>query len=121
MDTCGTKIWLPGISDPDALETASMLCGTAAMREHGEEWTSRHLVMTPDMIRQLPLPGRWSFAGRTPLLSLGCGWPGKIRCTGGLGLAGGPLLRSRPLLGLNPLDVHIVWMRGHRRLVSWGR
>jgi type IV secretory pathway TraG/TraD family ATPase VirD4 len=54
MDTCGAKIWLPGISDPDALETASMLCGTAAMREHGEEWTSRHLVMTPDMIRQLP-------------------------------------------------------------------
>jgi type IV secretion system protein VirD4 len=54
MDTCGAKIWLSGISDPDALETASMLCGTAAMREHGEEWTSRHPVMTPDMIRQLP-------------------------------------------------------------------
>jgi type IV secretory pathway TraG/TraD family ATPase VirD4 len=55
LDTCGTKIWLPGISDPDALETASMLCGTAAMREHGENWTSRHPVMTPDMIRQLPV------------------------------------------------------------------
>jgi type IV secretory pathway TraG/TraD family ATPase VirD4 len=54
MDTCGAKIWLPGISDPYALETASMLCGTAAMREHGETWTSRHLIMTPDMIRQLP-------------------------------------------------------------------
>ena len=54
MDTSGVKMWLPGISDPDALETASMLCGTAAMREHGEDWTSRHPVMTPDMIRQLP-------------------------------------------------------------------
>ncbi len=54
MDTCGTKIWLPGISDPSALETASMLCGTAAMREHGETWTSRHPIMTPEMIRQLP-------------------------------------------------------------------
>lgn len=31
-----------------------MLCGTAAMREHGEDWTSRYPVMTPDMIRQLP-------------------------------------------------------------------
>ncbi len=53
-DTSSAKIWLPGISDPDALETASMLCGTAAMREHGEDWTSRHPIMTPDMIRQLP-------------------------------------------------------------------
>jgi len=54
LDTSGVKIWLPGISDPYALDTASMLCGTAAMREHGEDWTSRHPVMTPDMIRQLP-------------------------------------------------------------------
>jgi type IV secretory pathway TraG/TraD family ATPase VirD4 len=48
MDTSGAKIWLPGISDPDALETASMLCGAAAMREHGEDWTSRHPAMTPE-------------------------------------------------------------------------
>jgi hypothetical protein len=54
LDTSGTKIWLPGISDPGALETASMLCGTAAMREHGQDYTSRYPVMTPDMIRQLP-------------------------------------------------------------------
>jgi len=53
-DTSGTKIWLPGISDPAALDAASMLCGTAAMREHGQDYTSRHHVMTPDMIRQLP-------------------------------------------------------------------
>jgi type IV secretion system protein VirD4 len=53
-DTTGARIWLPGITDPDALDTASMLCGTAAMREHGEQWTSRHPIMTPDMIRQLP-------------------------------------------------------------------
>jgi type IV secretory pathway TraG/TraD family ATPase VirD4 len=53
-DTSSAKIWLPGISDPAALETASLLCGTAAMREHGQDWTSRHPVMTPDMIRQLP-------------------------------------------------------------------
>jgi type IV secretion system protein VirD4 len=54
MDTSAAKLWLPGISDPAALETASLLCGSAAMREHGEEWTSRHPIMTPDMIRQLP-------------------------------------------------------------------
>ncbi len=57
MDTSGAKIWLPGISDPATLEAASTLCGTAAMREHGEERHSRHPVMTPEMIRQL-LPGR---------------------------------------------------------------
>ena len=54
LDTSGVKAWLPGISDPDALETASLLCGDAAMREHGQDWTSRHPVLTPDMIRQLP-------------------------------------------------------------------
>ncbi len=54
LDTSGAKIWLPGISDPATLETASLLCGTAAMREHGDDQASRHPVMTPDMIRQLP-------------------------------------------------------------------
>jgi len=54
LDTSAIKIWLPGISDPRTLETASLLCGDTAMHEHNEEWTSRHPVMTPDMIRQLP-------------------------------------------------------------------
>jgi len=54
MDTSGAKIWLPGISDPATLEGASTLCGTAAMREHGEDRHTRHPVMTPEMIRQLP-------------------------------------------------------------------
>jgi type IV secretion system protein VirD4 len=54
MDTSGAKIWLSGISDPATLDAASALCGTAAMREHGEDRHSRHPVMTPEMIRQLP-------------------------------------------------------------------
>jgi hypothetical protein len=33
---------------------AADLCGQAALKEYGEEWHSRHDVMTPDMIRQLP-------------------------------------------------------------------
>ena len=54
MDTSGAKIWLPGISDPATLDTAADLCGTAAMREHGEDRHTRHPVMAPDMTRQLP-------------------------------------------------------------------
>jgi type IV secretory pathway TraG/TraD family ATPase VirD4 len=63
MDTSGAKIWLPGISDPATLDTASQLCGTTAMREvragHGRrddhhDYYARHPVMTPEMIRQLP-------------------------------------------------------------------
>ena len=54
MDTSGAKIWLPGMSDPATLEAASTLCGTAAMREHGQDHHTRHPVMTPEMIRQLP-------------------------------------------------------------------
>ena len=55
LDTCGVKLWLPGITDTRTLEMASRLCGTAAFRERGEERHTRHKVMTPEMIRQLPL------------------------------------------------------------------
>jgi type IV secretion system protein VirD4 len=54
LDTSGAKIWLPGTSDPDTLQAASMLCGTAALKEQGQDFHSRHPVMTPEMIRQLP-------------------------------------------------------------------
>jgi type IV secretory pathway TraG/TraD family ATPase VirD4 len=63
MDTSGTKIWLPGISDPATLDAASALCGTTAMRESRawlererarHDYYARHPAMTPEMIRQLP-------------------------------------------------------------------
>lgn len=54
LDTSGAKIWLPGVSDPDTLEMASKLCGMTAVKEHGEDRHTRHPVMTPEMIRQLP-------------------------------------------------------------------
>ena len=64
LDTCGVKVWLPGITDTATLKMASELCGQAAFterirfrgrdgdrEEHRRIW---HDVMTPDMIRQLP-------------------------------------------------------------------
>lgn len=54
LDTCGTKMLLPGISDPETLEIASKLSGEMAARERGQEHDSRHPVMTQDMIRRLP-------------------------------------------------------------------
>ena len=58
MDTCGVKVWLPGITDTDTLDTASKLCGKTAFREKGEERHSRHEVMTPDMVRAAARPLR---------------------------------------------------------------
>jgi hypothetical protein len=55
LDTCGTKVFLPGLSDPETLEMASKLAGTTAARERGAEHDTRHLIMTEDMIRQLPV------------------------------------------------------------------
>jgi hypothetical protein len=55
LDTCGTKVFLPGISDPETLEMASRLSGLMAARERGHEHDSRHAVMAEDMIRQLPV------------------------------------------------------------------
>ena len=54
LDTCGVKLFLPGITDTRTLEMASQLCGQAAYKEHGQDHHSRHDVMTRDMIRQLP-------------------------------------------------------------------
>ncbi len=54
LDACGTKVFLPGSSDPETLEMASRLSGQVAARERGAEHDTRHPVMTEDMIRQLP-------------------------------------------------------------------
>jgi type IV secretion system protein VirD4 len=54
LDTTGTKMFLPGISDPETLEMVSKLSGQAAFRERGHEHETRHPVMTEDMIRRLP-------------------------------------------------------------------
>ena len=64
LDTCGVKVWLPGITDTATLKMASELCGHASFTERirfrsrdGEREEHRriwHEVMTPDMIRQLP-------------------------------------------------------------------
>src|SRR5260370_40684638 len=55
LDACGTKVFLPGSSDPETLEMASRLSGSFAGRERGSEFDTRHPVMTEDMIRQLPM------------------------------------------------------------------
>jgi type IV secretion system protein VirD4 len=61
LDTCGVKVWLPGITDTVTLKMASELCGQAAFTERVRIRGSRdehrriwHDVMTPDMVRQLP-------------------------------------------------------------------
>jgi type IV secretory pathway TraG/TraD family ATPase VirD4 len=66
LDTCGVKVWLPGITDTATLKMASELCGQACFTERDHvRWNGRgaepsrehriwHDVMTPDMIRQLP-------------------------------------------------------------------
>ena len=65
LDTCGVKVWLPGITDTSTLKMASELCGQAAFTEQirfhggrggerGEQRRVWHDVMTPDMVRQLP-------------------------------------------------------------------
>jgi type IV secretion system protein VirD4 len=62
LDTCGVKVWLPGITDTATLRMASELCGQAVFTERtrrraferGETHRVWHDVMTPGMIRQLP-------------------------------------------------------------------
>ena len=76
LDTCGVKVWLPGISDTATLKMASDLCGQTALRERGQRHHSRHDVMTPDMIRQLPAGHALIVrGGYSPVLArLGVAW-----------------------------------------------
>jgi type IV secretory pathway TraG/TraD family ATPase VirD4 len=67
LDTCGVKIWLPGITDTATLKMASELCGQACFTERDRsrgfgragpdlerDRRTWHDVMTSDMVRQLP-------------------------------------------------------------------
>ena len=54
LDTCSVKVFLPGVTDPTTLHTASTLCGQASWKLRGQDHVTRHDVATPDMIRQLP-------------------------------------------------------------------
>ncbi len=76
LDTCGVKVLLPGISDPDTLHMAADLCGQAAFKEHGLDYHARYDVVTPDMIRQLPAGHALIVrGGNSPVLvKLGAAW-----------------------------------------------
>jgi type IV secretory pathway TraG/TraD family ATPase VirD4 len=86
LDTCGVKVWLPGITDTATLKMASELCGQAAFTERvrflgrgGERGEQRRVwadVMTPDMVRQLPEGHGLVIRGRhAPVIArLGAAW-----------------------------------------------
>ena len=80
LDTCGVKVWLPGISDTSTLKMASDLCGQAALSEHGQDHHTRHDVMTPDMIRQLPAGHALIMrGGHAPVIArLGAAWKDRV-------------------------------------------
>lgn len=86
-DTCGVKVWLPGITDTTTLKMASELCGQACFAERsrlrerggsgrGEVRRVWHEVMTPGMIRQLPARHALVVAGSlSPVIArLGAAW-----------------------------------------------
>jgi type IV secretion system protein VirD4 len=54
LDTSSVKVFLPGITDTTTLDAAAKLCGQASWKVRGQDFTTRHDVATPDMIRQLP-------------------------------------------------------------------
>ena len=54
LDTSSVKVFLPGITDVTTLDAAAKLCGQASWKVRGQDFTTRHDVATPDMIRQLP-------------------------------------------------------------------
>jgi type IV secretion system protein VirD4 len=54
MDTSSVKVFLPGITDTWTLQAASLLCGQAPWKVHGQDYATLHDTATPDMIRQLP-------------------------------------------------------------------
>ena len=56
MDTCGAKIFFPGITDPDTLAMAAKVCGQVSLKQKGlnGEYYSQVDVVDPAMCRELP-------------------------------------------------------------------
>ena len=110
LDTCGVKVWLPGITDPDTLETASKLCGKTAFREKGQEHHTRHEVMTPGHDPAAARPGSpWCCAAACRRSWHACRWPGRTAPTRRPDGAAGPCYQAParladplPLPGLAP-------------------
>jgi type IV secretory pathway TraG/TraD family ATPase VirD4 len=57
MDTCGAKMFFPGITDPATLDMAAKVCGQVSLRQIGElgrEYYNQVDILDPAMARDLP-------------------------------------------------------------------
>lgn len=57
MDTCGAKMFFPGITDPDTLSMAAKVCGQVSLKQRGlggEDYYSQFDIIDPAMARELP-------------------------------------------------------------------
>jgi type IV secretory pathway TraG/TraD family ATPase VirD4 len=57
MDTCGAKMFFPGITDPATLDMAAKVCGQVSLKQKGltgEDYYSQFDIIDPAMARELP-------------------------------------------------------------------
>jgi type IV secretion system protein VirD4 len=57
MDTCGAKVFFPGITDPATLDMAAKVCGQVSLKQkglNGEDYYSQFDIIDPAMVRDLP-------------------------------------------------------------------
>jgi type IV secretion system protein VirD4 len=57
MDTCGAKVFFPGITDPATLDMAAKVCGQVSLKQKGlggEDYYSQFDIIDPAMVRDLP-------------------------------------------------------------------
>jgi hypothetical protein len=57
MDTCGAKMFFPGITDPATLDMAAKVCGQVSLKQRGltgEDYYSQVDIIDPAMARELP-------------------------------------------------------------------
>jgi len=57
MDTCGAKMFFPGITDTATLDMAAKVCGQVSLKQkglNGEDYYSQFDIIDPAMARELP-------------------------------------------------------------------
>ena len=54
IDTCGTRVYMPGIADPEMLGDVSKLAGQFSQRARFQDHHSEHSTVTEAMVRELP-------------------------------------------------------------------
>ena len=137
-DTSSAKVFLPGITDTTTRQAASVRCGQAQWKIHGQDHATLHDVATIDMIRRLPdgfaliirggrapviarLPRAWNRLAYRSARRSHRGFPFPVEPEPEPGPGPEAWTEPEPEQGICPTDLPSGWSSGAGRSFPWSR